>query len=413
MKKKVTMFVWNEFTNDARVLRECTALHEAGYRVFLIALRGNQEKLEKPLDQFYVRRVRFNWPKPKRFWSKFLIIILWGLLTWFSPLLGMILVAMWFLIYQTKCGSFLKKVIQIVEMIYWGIRTQTDVYHANDLNTLFQAVVCAKWLKNKPLVFDSHEVNLSRTGYNAAYYGIAEKWLLHFVDRCIHENHTRAKFIRRVYGFYPAVVYNYPFFSDETEVPYNLHEKLNIANDEPILLYQGGLQSGRGLEKLIDATPLIKRGVVVFLGDGKLRAELIRQTERLRLQHRIKFLPKVPVGELPLYTRNAYLGIQLLNDTCFNHYSAASNKLFEYMMAGVPVVACSFPEIRKVVTKEKIGVIVQSNDVNSIARGINEMLDHPEMRDEMSQNARKARLRYSWEREQEGFLRIYQELVKE
>ena len=38
MTKKVTMFVWNDFYNDSRVLRECTALEQAGYQVNLIAL---------------------------------------------------------------------------------------------------------------------------------------------------------------------------------------------------------------------------------------------------------------------------------------------------------------------------------------------------------------------------------------
>ena len=76
----------------------------------------------------------------------------------------------------------------------------------------------------------------------------------------------------------------------------------------------------------------------------------------------MKFLPKVPVAELPKYTRNAYLGFQVLNNMNFNHYSASSNKLFEYMMAGVPVIACSFPEIQKVVETEKVGICVDSHD---------------------------------------------------
>lgn len=61
----------------------------------------------------------------------------------------------------------------------------------------------------------------------------------------------------------------------------------------------------------------------------------------------MKFIPKVPLEDLPKYTKNAYLGFQVLNNVCFNHWSASSNKLFEYMMAEVPVIACSFPEIKK------------------------------------------------------------------
>ena len=51
------------------------------------------------------------------------------------------------------------------------------------------------------------------------------------------------------------------------------------------------------------------------------------------LQDKVKFLSKVPLAELPKYTQNAYLGFQVLNNVCFNHYSASSNKLFEYMMS--------------------------------------------------------------------------------
>lgn len=63
------------------------------------------------------------------------------------------------------------------------------------------------------------------------------------------------------------------------------------------------------------------------------------------LEEKIRFIPKVPLAELPKYTKNGYIGFQVLNNVCFNHYSASSNKLFEYMMSQVPVVACNFPEI--------------------------------------------------------------------
>jgi len=183
---------------------------------------------------------------------------------------------------------------------------------------------------------------------------------------------------------------------------------LQIEQDEPILLYQGGIQTGRGLEKIVEAVPMMERGTVVFIGDGRLKPELVNMVAERNLEHRIKFIPKVPVDELLHYTKHAYLGFQVLNNVCFNHYSASSNKLFEYMMSGVPVIACSFPEIQKVVEEEKIGVCVDSHEPASIAQGVNYLLNHPEVRERMSVNCLHARNKYNWKKEKEVFIEIYE-----
>ncbi|PMU50232.1 glycosyl transferase, partial [Pseudomonas sp. GP01-A3] len=87
--------------------------------------------------------------------------------------------------------------------------------------------------------------------------------------------------------------------------------------------YQGGIQKGRGLEQIVQATPQFKRGIVVFIGDGKIKPNLLKLVDELKLHDRIKFISKVPVDELLNYTRNAYLGFQVLNNINFNHYSAS------------------------------------------------------------------------------------------
>ncbi|MFP6334694.1 glycosyltransferase, partial [Bacillus subtilis] len=115
----------------------------------------------------------------------------------------------------------------------------------------------------------------------------------------------------------------------------NLHELIGISKNEKILLYQGGLQQGRGLELLIEAMDQIEEGHLLFIGGGKLTQSLKDQSKQSAQSSRIHFLDKVPFQQLPSYTREAYLGFQVLQNICFNHYSASSNKLFEYMMAHV------------------------------------------------------------------------------
>ncbi len=436
MAKTVCMFVWNHFTNDARVLRECTALTEAGFDVDLIAIHDwkntNLPKRERHANGFTVTRVNSRWNllnkvfgairqlKKKKIELLLLILMIWNTLlnleaitNWKGSLLfagacaaaGLVAAV----IVKTKLPTFLTRSYIFSQMVLHGRKKKYDFYHSNDLNTLLQGVLCSKFFRRRKLIYDSHEVQTSRTGYNSRIYGWMEKGLLRFVDEMIAENHTRAKYNEKLYGLYPKVVHNYPIPAlPEKSKAVDLHEMLGLPDSEPILLYQGGIQMGRGLEKLVEAVPMMEKGTLVFIGDGKIKTSLMSMVAERGLEDRVKFIPKVPVDDLLHYTRNAYLGFQVLNNICFNHYSASSNKLFEYMMSGVPVIACSFPEIQKVVEKEKIGVCVDSHDPRSIADGVNHLLRNPEIREQMSQNCLAARKKYNWKQEKENFIKIYQ-----
>ncbi|WP_371814500.1 glycosyltransferase [Jeotgalicoccus sp. WY2] len=182
---------------------------------------------------------------------------------------------------------------------------------------------------------------------------------------------------------------------------------LNIERSKKILLYQGGVQYGRGLDVLIQVMDYIENGVLVIIGDGKLKEELIEATVRKELEDKVKFLPKVPLDQLPSYTKQAYIGYQVLQNTSYNHYSASSNKLFEYIMAEVPVISCDFPEIKRVVDEENIGITVEADKPESIALATQRLIDNPDLRDELSMNCKSAKYKYNWENEKEELLNIY------
>jgi glycosyltransferase involved in cell wall biosynthesis len=426
---KVCMFVWNHFTNDARVLRECTALSEAGYEVDLIAIHDPKDpacKKEEKRNGFSIKRVN-RYPKLLLFFKRY-----YGALKRRKYILypGILAVAAALFLYSIPLAvlmlglAALLKVINfprlwangyvILGMIAEGKKKDYEIYHSNDLNTLPQGWICAKFLrlKKKKLVYDSHEVQTSRTGYGKNVYYI-EKFFIKRIDSFINENKTRAEYTAKLYSIeVPKVIHNYPFYKEVKQIQkVDLHEMLGIDKEEPILLYQGGIQTGRGLDKLIEAVPMFKRGILVLLGDGRIKSDLLRRVEEKGLQDKVRFVPKVPVEELPNYTVNAYLGFQVLNNVCFNHYSASSNKLFEYIMAEVPVIACSFPEIQRAVEEGKVGICVDSHDPKSIAEGVNRLLDNRQLRDEMSKNCINARLKYNWENEKKLFLNIYEGLL--
>lgn len=425
MKKTVGMFVWNHFTNDARVLRECTALVEDNYKVDLFSIEDPLDKLlprfEQRDTQFRIYRVRrypllWRWLQyvRKHVLLQILLSILYLIFLVYFPFITIIISVIMLGLIKTKLRVIWIRGGIFMRMIIRGWSGHYDIYHSNDLNTLLQGYICAKWRwRKRVLIYDSHEVQTSRTGYNSRMYGVLERFLIKKIDRMIVENHTRANYNDQLYGFYPEVVHNYPFSQDRMDQSkISLHQMLGLSPSEKILLYQGGIQMGRGLENLIKAVPYFKEGILVLIGDGRLKPSLIKMVDEMELTEKVKFLPKVPLKELPQYTRNAFIGFQVLNNVCFNHYSASSNKLFEYFMAGVPVVACQFPEIKRVVEGENVGICVDSHDFQEIANGVNTILSEPKRYQEMQKNCRLASKKYNWEREKHHFTRIYYELIR-
>ncbi len=428
--KKVTMFVWNHFTNDARVNRECTTLADNGYDVNLIAINDPKNPAisayEEISNTFKVHRVkRYPWllQAYQDHGKKFLLVVA-GVQVVIIPSLFYIsftLMAAYLLSLVVAAGMIKFKKIRkwfingaiITRMIVKGYIQNADIYHANDLNTLPQAIVCSKLrLKPKPLIYDSHEVQSDRTGYNPKTIKRIESFMLKFVDQMIVENHTRAKYNEDIYGFYPKTLYNYSEkYNIEEKPQINLHKKIGINEDEKILLYQGGLQQGRGLELLIEAMDEIEEGHLLFIGGGKLTQTLKEQAEASKQADRIHFLDKVPFQELPSYTREAYLGFQVLQNICFNHYSASSNKLFEYMMAHVPVISCDFPEIKKVVEETNTGIVVDSHSASEIANAVNQLVKNTSLRNQLSENTKQAKEIYNWNNEKSKLLEVYNQFV--
>ncbi len=176
MAKKVCMFVWNHFTNDARVLRECTALTEAGYEVDLIAIHNwkieGLAKKEKHQNGFSVTRVNNRWEalnkilrivgklKKKKFEIALFALVIWNTLWNLNLINGWVgsgilfgafaLLALGTLfITKTKLPTLLTRSYIFGQMIYHGRKRKYDFYHSNDLNTLMQGAISSKWLEKE------------------------------------------------------------------------------------------------------------------------------------------------------------------------------------------------------------------------------------------------------------------------
>lgn len=424
------MFVWNHFTNDARVMRECLALSDDHYSVNLIAIgnrgEGSTHEYERVNERFRVYRVpmyplffeTFKYSKLMFLVTAIIVLSMISLFIYkvmpgYLLVYGLIIIATFGILSVKTVRSDLVKLIRSIRMTFKGYFQHADIYHSNDINTLLQGIICAKLRFNKrKLIYDSHEVQTDRTGYNSDQVEKIERFLLRFVDATIVENDTRAKKHEELYGYKPRALYNYAAFYEVKDIEkVNLNEELNIDEDDKILLYQGGIQAGRGLELLIDMMHEIEKSVLVLIGDGQLKPLLERKVIDEHLGHKVRFVKKVHLSELPKYTKNGYIGFQVLQNVNYNHYSATSNKVFEYIMAHVPIISCDFPEVKKVVEGRNVGIAIDASNINEIIDAVKRLLNDENLRAEYALNCKNAKYIYNWDIEKMKLLEIYQNLT--
>jgi glycosyltransferase involved in cell wall biosynthesis len=294
-----------------------------------------------------------------------------------------------------------------------GLETGADVWHCHDLNTLFVGSVCKRRRPGTRLVYDSHELATERSRMSR----LRRRWArwnerrgLPFADEVILTTATRANHVARLYGIpTPTVLRNVPE-RIEIEEGWDLRERLGIVPDDRILLYQGSIQEFRGIEETIGALAHLDRCVFVVIGYGHHRPVLEELVHRRGLGERVRFLGPIPNDELLWYTASANVGMCVIRGTSLSYRWSMPNKLFEYMMAGIPVVASDYEEMGRVVREEGVGEVCDPGDPADIARAVRTVLDAPDGGAAYREAARRAIERFNWGVEQEVLLDLYRRL---
>ncbi|AHL76128.1 hypothetical protein CH92_13890 [Stutzerimonas stutzeri] len=294
-------------------------------------------------------------------------------------------------------------------MLLWMIAKQrADVIHAHDVNTLPTGWLAAK-LSGAKMVYDAHEISTSREGYSKVrrLVGWIERTLMPRVQGTITTTEARAKYFARAYGVArPVVLQNRPREQQAMRSD-RIRAELELDQPWPIILYQGGVQQGRGLERLARIAADVPNAYFVFIGGGRLDGSLRRIVEELQLEQRVRFIPTVALAELPSYTASADIGVQPIENTCLNHYTTDSNKLFEYVQAGLPVVASDLPEIRRVVREHDLGVLVPEGDSVALAAALRDLVGDESKRRYYAAQSRKAASVLNWESQEHELLALY------
>ena len=365
LHKKVIVSVTDDLVTDQRVNRISQSLHNAGYNVLVTGRKfKNSKKLERP---YAIKRFRLIFNKKAVFYAEYNI-----------------------------------------RLFFFQLFSKFDILLSNDTDTLLANYLVSK-IRRKPFVFDAHEMFpevpelVGRQKVKNTWTYIEYKIFPH-LKYSYTVCQSIADIYNKKYGINMQVIRNVPF-THNTSDAITIDEKEN----RHILLYQGAVNIGRGIEWIIDAMEYIDNAVFYIAGTGDIFCQMQKYVEQKQLQDKVIFLGRIPLETLSSITQNADLGMSLLENRGLNYYYSAPNRIADFIHAEVPVIATDFPEISKIVKQYSVGELVTDNSPQNLAKVINDALIKWENinKEEKHQIFAKAKADLCWENEEIKLLSIF------
>lgn len=172
----------------------------------------------------------------------------------------------------------------------------------------------------------------------------------------------------------------------------------------------------RGWPQLLQALDKMKhKNMNVLLLGGVLEGNdvLMAEAKRLKIDHRIHIKERISYELMFDFLLCADLGLMLYQPGIRNHNYAFPIKLYDYMLAGLPVIAPNFAiEVTPIVETEKCGCCIDTSDIKEIAQTLDWFCNNPSQAKEMGKRGRQAVLtKYNWEAENHKLISIYEKLT--
>lgn len=288
------------------------------------------------------------------------------------------------------------------------------VFVANDLPMLPVARQLAQECGAR-LVYDSHELYSEQefSERERRRWSQIEAKYIGACDAVITVNPSIAAELVQRYGIGNVnVIYNAERTSQVPAVTRCLHEVFGLPPEKKIILLQGGLSAGRNLKTLVNAMCYVRNEAVVLavLGDGLLLGSLQKLALQPEFRGRVYFHAAVPQNELLALTAAADAGVIPYQATCLNNHYCTPNKLFEFIAAGLPVLATDLPEIRRILEGQKIGLVGDTSSPQKLAALIDDFFSDQQRFANWKANVVLARKLVCWEQEEKKLVKIYEAL---
>lgn len=199
---------------------------------------------------------------------------------------------------------------------------------------------------------------------------------------------------------------NYP-----TVVSKNVINKSN-EKDSKYVAYVGSLTTRRGIDILVEAIDLVKDQDVKLIIAGDFVEDGLREKlESMKGWQRTNYIGRVNQSELASLLNSSLAGMVVLRGVS-SHLDSLPVKMFEYMNAGIPVIASRFPFWDQIIQETGAGITVDENKTTEVSNAIDWIIEHPEEAKKMGENGSKAVLeKYNWAVEEKKLLELYQKLT--
>lgn len=367
-KKRILCTVTNDLSYDQRMQRICSTLAEAGYAVTLIGRKlPNSKALEDlPFEQ---KRLYCYFNKGKLFYLE----------------------------YNLRLFFFL-------------LFARMDLLCSVDLDTLL-AGSWACFFRRKPNVYDAHEYFtelpevVERPRVQSIWAWVAKRCIPK-VKGAYTVCQSLAEIFEKTYKQPFEVIRNVPFSqtlnteNKAVEVPY-------------ILIYQGALNDGRGLEESLQAMQSFQKEQVQLwlVGEGDLSDQLRQMAKDLKVEDRLKFWGYILPSELKNISPQADIGLNLLKNKGLNYYYSLANKFFDYVQAEKPSLNMAFPEYQQHQKAYEVGLLLEELSAEAIVQSLNQLFEDPDLYQKLQENCRKAKLDWHWEKEKGKLIDFYKRML--
>ena len=309
---------------------------------------------------------------------------------------------------------FYRMTFTVIRVLIAAIASRGKVYHFH-APELIPAGIILKLFRNK-VIYDAHE--------DLPLQVLSKDWIPFHFRRSVA---MLLKYILKfstilfdgIVAATPSIAAKFPPHKTVTVQNFPISTEFRVRdwhpyrNRPPKLVYIGGITAARGSNEMILGIGMLPEVLQVRLVlAGMIEPlELEKQLMRLPGWNCVDFLGWQSRAEVGRLLGTARVGLVLFQPLP-NHIEAQPNKLFEYMSAGLPVIASNFPLWKKLIEEIGCGLTVNPMDPNAIADAIHWLIEHPAEAERMGRAGQQAiRTKYNWEIEGGKLLEFYNGLL--
>lgn len=297
------------------------------------------------------------------------------------------------------------------------VQISPDVCHIHEF-VLYPLIKKLK-KKNIKIILDFHEndIEVWRDKFRDKYGNTVSKIFFHFISKyektCVKRADATIVVDRKLenrigkYGKPPVLIPNYPIVSTAIESLESIRQNKNIC-------FAGGYSDTWSIKKIMMSLELLDE--VNFLLAGFGDDKYIDSLKSYSSWERTKYYGKIPFDSVQneIY-KNSTAGVALLKyDESWSDGPLGNTKIFEYMLAGLPVICTDFPIWKEIIESNNCGICVNPNDIRAIVDAISFVMSDSKSAMEMGENGRKLVMKkYNWEKLAVKLEQLYKDILGE